>query len=157
MCVNSILCKAILIRSSLLVLSLASLLGASSVQSQTVSADFGGRSGATPVIPSGIFSVGGTGTNAVSDQGTISTFTTAGLDRTRIWIPLDQVYATSTPDFRFIDWTLTAISNSGLHPLAVIVNTPPSLGAKACSAPSNNAQWGQMAASVVAHVDQKFP
>jgi PKD domain/Glycosyl hydrolases family 39 len=157
MCVNSILSKAIVIRSSLLVLSLASLLGASVVQSQTVSADFGGRSGATPVVPIGLFSVGGTGTNSVKNQGSISTLTTAGLDRTRFWIPLEQVYATSTPDFKFIDWTLRIMRNAHLHPLAVIVDTPPSLGAKTCSAPSNIAQWGQMAASVVAHVDQKFP
>jgi len=41
--------------------------------------------------------------------------------------------------------------------MGVIYNTPPSLGWSSCGAPSSSWQWGQMAASVVAHVDQKFP
>ena len=140
-----------------LVLSLAGMLGVSALHAQTVSADFGNRSGSTPVVPAGIFSAGGTGTAPVNSQSTIGLFTAAGIDRTRIWIPLDQVYATSTANFSYLDYSLQTISNAGLHPLGVIYNTPPSLGWSSCVAPSDYWQWGQMAASVVAHVDQKFP
>ncbi len=140
-----------------LVLSLAGMLGVSALHAQTVSANFGNRSGSTPAVPAGIFSAGGTGTAPVNSQSTIGLFTAAGIDRTRIWIPLDQVYATSSANFSYLDHSLQTISNSGLHPLGVIYNTPPSLGWSSCVAPSDYWQWGQMAASVVAHVDQKFP
>jgi PKD repeat protein len=149
--------KAIAIRASLLVLSLASLMGASTLQSQTVSADFGSRSGASPAVPSGLFSVGGLGTNSASDSGTISTFTSAGLNRTRIWISLQTIYATSSANFSSLDKTLQVMQNTGLHPLGVIYETPPSLGWNPCGPPSDVWRWGQMAASVVAHADQKFP
>jgi len=125
-------------------------------QSQTVSANFASRSGLTPWVPSGIFSVGGTG-STISDPGTIKTLTNAGLDGTRIWISLAGIYAKSTANFNSLDKTLETIKDAGLHPLGVIYQTPPSLGSSACSAPSDVWKWGQMAASVVAHVDGKFP
>jgi hypothetical protein len=149
--------RAACIHGFWLVLSLAGMLGVSALHAQTVSADFGNRSGSTPVVPTGIFSAGGTGTAPVNSQSTIGLFTAAGIDRTRIWIALDQVYATSTANFSYLDYSLQTISNAGLHPLGVIYNTPPSLGWSSCGAPSDYWQWGQMAASVVAHVDQKFP
>lgn len=153
---NSIFPKVIHTRFFGLVLTAALLWGASAAQSQTVSANFGNRSGATSVVPSGLFAVGGTG-SSVTDQSPISTLTTAGLNETRFWIPLQQIYATSTPNFSFLDHTLEIMKAAGLHPLGVIYETPPSLGPTICSAPSNIWKWGQMAASVVAHVDQKFP
>lgn len=149
--------KTRIVYSSFLVLAWASLLGASVAVSQTVSANFAGRSGATPWVPSGLFSLGGTGTNGAAQAGPISTLTSAGLDRTRFWISLGQIYATSTANFSLLDQTLTTMSRSHLHPLAVIYDTPRSLGPSSCSAPSDVWRWGQMAASVVAHVDQKFP
>jgi PKD repeat protein len=153
---SSIFPKGIHTRFFGLLLAAASLWGASVAQSQTVSANFGNRSGATPVVPSGLFSANGIG-NDVVDPTSISTLTSAGLDRTRFWVPLTQVYATSTANFSVLDYQLEKMQASGLHPLAVIYLTPPSLGSKPCAPPSNIAKWGQMAASVVAHVDQKFP
>ncbi|MGC1297689.1 MAG: PKD domain-containing protein [Alloacidobacterium sp.] len=144
------------LRTFWLVLVVASLGSASAVQSQTVSANFGNLSGSTPVVPSGLFSIGGTGSN-IQDQGPISTLTTAGLYGTRFWIPLEQIYATSTANFSLLDANLERMQTAGLHPLGVIANTPPSLGSTPCAPPSNVSAWGQMAASVVAHVDQKFP
>jgi PKD repeat protein len=124
--------------------------------SQTVTANFGGRSGSTPEIPSGLFAVGGNGVD-ITAQSSVSALTSAGLTGTRFWIPLSQIYATSTPDFNYLDSQLKIISASGLHPMGVIYLTPPSLASSTCAPPSNVSTWGKMAASVVAHVDQKFP
>jgi hypothetical protein len=139
-----------------LALAAATLFGASAAQSQTVSANFAGRSGATKPVPAGLFGIGGTG-STVRNQAPVNLITTAGLNQTRFWIPLSGVYATSTPNFSNIDSTLTLMRASGLHPIAVIYGTPPSLGSKACSPPSSAWKWGQMAASVVSHVDHNFP
>jgi hypothetical protein len=125
-------------------------------QAQTVTADFGGRTVSTAAVPSGIFAVGGIG-SSVTAQGPLGELTAAGLNGTRFWIPLQQIYATSTANFSYLDATLKVMSNAGLHPIGVIYETPPSLASTPCAAPSNISQWGQMAASVVAHVDQKFP
>jgi PKD repeat protein len=133
---------------------------ASAGHSQTVSANFDNRNTSSPVIPSGLFSIGGSGTS-VTDLGAISTLTAAGLNETRFWIPLQQIYPhakhKSKADFDYLDWNLERIQAAGLHPLGVIIGTPPSLGSNTCAPPSIVWEWGQMAASVVAHVDKKFP
>jgi Glycosyl hydrolases family 39 len=125
-------------------------------QVQTVSADFGGRSNSTPLVPSGFFAVGGTGDSLIDPDG-ISMLTSAGLTGTRFWISLQEIYGTSTPSFRYLDARMRRISASGLHPIGVIYDTPSSLGPSTCAPPSDISQWGEMAATVVAHVDQKFP
>lgn len=125
-------------------------------QSQTITANFASRSGSTPAIPAGLFSVGGAGDD-VTEPAPLSTLTTAGLDRTRFWISLDHVYANSTPNFHNLDSELEIMQTAGFHPLAVLYGTPSSLAATPCDPPSDIWQWGTMAASIVAHVDQKFP
>ena len=144
--------KAMLACSGCLVLAVVSFAS----RAQTVTADFGGRSGSTGTIPAGFFAVGGTG-DSLTDPGGITTLTSAGLTGTRFWIGLQQVYATSTPNFTVLDSELQIISASGLHPIAVIYDTPASLGASKCAPPSSVSRWGEMAASVVAHTDQDFP
>ena len=125
--------------------------------SQTVTADFASRSGSTPSVPAGLFSVGGAG-SSINQPGPLNTLTTAGLDRTRIWIPLQQIFANkSKPNFNYLDKMLETVRTSGLHPLAVIYDTPPWLASKPCDAPSSVWQWGQLAASIVAHADKAFP
>lgn len=153
---NSVFGKARYARFFGFLVAVTSLLGATVVQSQTVSADFSNRSGATPWIPSGLFAIGGMG-SAVQDPTSINTMKSAGLDGTRIWISLAQIYATSTPNFSYLDKWLETIKSGGLHPLGVIYQTPSSLASTTCSAPSDKYRWGQMAAAVVAHVDERFP
>jgi hypothetical protein len=160
MFVDSIVPKVMRLRVAWLVL-VAALPGGTFVgQSQTVSANFADRSGSTPVVPGGLFSIGGSG-SSVTDLSAISTLTMAGLNGTRFWIPLQQIYPSaknkSETDFDFLDWNLERMKTAGLHPLGVIIGTPPSLGSNPCAPPSIVWEWGQMAASVVAHVDQKFP
>jgi hypothetical protein len=133
------------------------LLVASVVHAQSVTADFSWRNGATATVPSGLFSVGGIGSR-LNDSNAINTLTTAGINETRYWINLDQIYSSSTPDFWYLDRDLRLMQNTGVHPLGVINGTPTSLGGwNPCSPPSDNWRWGQMAASVVAHVNQTFP
>jgi hypothetical protein len=140
----------------LIVFAVASILGTVTAQSQSISADFGNRTGSTPVVPSGLFSVGGVG-STLSDMGTISRLTAAGLNGTRLWVSLQQIYATQTPNFNTLDGQLEIAKSARLHPIAVIYKTPSSLGSTACAPPSNAWEWGQMAKWVVAHVNQKFP
>lgn len=124
---------------------------------QTVSANFGSRSGSTPAVPAGLFSVGGSG-STITEQGPLGTIAAAGFDQMRIWVDLHQIFANpSAPYFNALDKTLEAVKSSGFHPLAVIYNTPASLAWTPCAPPSNIWQWGQMAAKVVAHLDEKFP
>lgn len=123
-------------------------------QAQTVAADFGNRSGVTPVIPIGMISVGGT---ASMPPAAISTMTASTLNQTRVWISIPQIYATPIADFSVLHSELTVMKANGMHGLGVIAGTPPSLGATFCTPPSNMNTWGQMAASVVAYADRYFP
>jgi len=132
------------------------LLCVSVAQSQTVSADFGDRSGTTPVVPSGMFAVGGIG-STLSDRGAINALAAAGINETRFWIDLSQIYSKNNPTFKALDRTLEALKSAGVHPIAVIQGDPSNLGETSCAPPSDIWQWGQLAAGVVAHIDQKFP
>jgi hypothetical protein len=155
--IDSIFAKPIRPRIFGLALTVAFLGAASAAQAQTVSADFGGRSGTTPAVPSGLLSVGGIGSR-LTDSNAIGALTAAGLNESRFWINLDQIYKSSTPNFWSLDQTLRTMQNTGVHPLAVIDGTPSSIGGStSCAPPSDTWRWGQMAASVVAHVNQTFP
>ncbi len=151
---KSYLSQALRIFSFALAIIGAGLSSASLMHAQTVSADFGSRSGTTPVIPSGIISVGGT---ASMPQAAITTMTGSTLNQTRVWISLPQIYATPIADFSALHDELTIMKANGIHALGVIEGTPPSLGATPCTPPSNVATWGHMAASVVAYADKYFP
>src|SRR5215813_6964033 len=132
------------------------LLCVSVSQSQSVSADFGDRSGTTPVVPSGMFAVGGIG-STLSDRGAINALAAAGINQTRFWIDLSQIYSKKDPSFKSLDRTLEALKSAGVHPIAVMQGDPSNLGERSCAPPSDIWQWGQLAAGVVAHIDQKFP
>ena len=137
-------------------LAALALIATCGAKAQTVSADFASRSGATPVIPSGLLQVGGIGSSLSNSTG-ISTLTAAGLNETRFWINVNQIYATSTANFSSMDSALNRMKAAGIHPLAVMFGTPRSLGAKVCTPPSNMTKWGQMAAAIVAHADKYYP
>jgi Glycosyl hydrolases family 39/PKD domain len=133
------------------------VLFSSNSQSQSISADFSNRNGSTAAVPTNLFGVNGTGVQ-VTAPGPVSQLTNAGLVGTRIWVDVAQIYANpSSLNFSSVDGQLNNISALGLRPLAVMFNTPASLGSSTCTMPSNVQQWGQMAASVVAHIDQKHP
>jgi len=142
----------------LLAFTVASILATGLAQSQSISADFANRSGSTRLVPNGILAIQGIGSAVdLVDPGTINMVTGVGLNQSRFVVSLQQVYATTTPDFSVLDSELALMKSAGVHPIAVIDGTPPSLGSKPCTPPSNIGKWGLRAASIVAHLNQKFP
>ncbi len=144
--------KAIFVWHGCIVLAVVSFYG----QAQTVTADFGGRSGSTAVVPSGFFSVSGIG-DPLADPAAIASLTSAGLNRTRSGLAFSRSTQPPPQTFSVLDSQLQIISASGVHAIGVIYDTPPSLGSNQCGPPSDIKRWGQLAASVVAHVDRNFP
>ena len=119
------------------------LFNSSSSHSQTINVNFGSRSGSTPAVPAGLFSIG-LGGATVNQRGPLGTLTAAGLDRTRIWIPLQQIYVNKNkPNFSYLDGGLETMRTAGLHPLAVIYDTPTWLASNPCYPPSDAWQWAR--------------
>jgi glycosyl hydrolase family 39 (putative alpha-L-iduronidase)/PKD domain-containing protein len=153
---------------SLCAVILLILCGQTLVAAQTVTADFANRNNTTPAVPSGIFTVGGIG-SSLQNQGAMGVLSNAGLNRSRIFVSMAQVYGSgTTPSWGQIDWVMKLLQGSGVKTMVVLVDTPawlqPSpnpcsaIGAPLTSAPpSSPSRWGQLAASVVAHLDQNFP
>jgi Glycosyl hydrolases family 39 len=130
---------------------------------QTVTADFDARSGNTHYIPSGMFGVNGA---ALNDPTALKTLSLAGLTETRKVVLLSRVYATSDPDWSTLDWEMRLTASAGLHPLLSLQGSPswlqpspnPCVGTKPdFAAPRNIAEWAQLAATYVAHLDATFP
>jgi hypothetical protein len=126
---------------------------ASSLSAQTVTADFASRKGSTPVIPPGIVAVGGMNNLTATPMAMM---VGAGLDQTRMFLALDVIYKTTTPNFTAPDTLLARMKTAGVHGIGVLVGTPPALGASYCAAPDPQ-QWTTLATTIVAHIDQKYP
>ncbi len=139
---------AILVLTTTFLLTLAA-------RAQIVSADFGNRS-AGAVVPAGFMGAGQIG-SSMKDISAMTTLKNAGISETRFWINFYQVYAKSTPDFVFLDNEISRMRLVGIHPIAVLSGTPPSLGPQNCSAPSDNQAWARMAATIVGHINKLYP
>lgn len=135
----------------------------SAAQTASVTVDFGSRSGSQVAIPAGIL-----GTEYLESLPTNANRTTvvqAGFtaDRYRLLIP--NVYASTTPTWSALDNDMTKLQAAGVHPIIELVQTPtflrpssnPCPTAPATEVPTNVTTWGQLAASIVAHLDQNFP
>src|SRR3954465_14762875 len=73
---------------------------------QTVTADFANRNNTTPLVPSGALNVGGIG-SSLQNQGAITTLSSAGLNQSRIFVSMAQVYGNgTTPSWNQIDWVM---------------------------------------------------
>src|SRR6185437_8033886 len=142
----------------------ASALATASVTiSSGITANFGGRAGGA-AIPSGLF---GAQLGVFQNQNAMQSLLNAGFGEIRLDIRLETIYANSTPNWTALDAQLTNLQTAGMHPLLEVDFTPASLqpATTPCAtgvptyhaAPPDPAQWGQLAASVVAHVDQAFP
>jgi len=132
---------------------------------QTVTADFDARSGKTHSIPPRMF---GVNLFSLKDKTSLAAIAQAGLTESRKTSAIPTVYATSTPDWRTLDWGLQLAKDAGLHPLLNLLGSPawlqPSpnpcvaMGSPAQNAPPKNiSEWAHIVASYVAHVDAKFP
>ena len=131
--------------------------------STTLSIDFGGRSNSTvPIAPGMIAGQLGYLANSVG----LSLLHQANYQEFRIDAGLQNIYGTPTPDWTKLDPNVTLLQSNGFRPLIVIDYTPswlqgtnycPSGTSSVHNVPNDVNKWGQLAAAVVAHMDQAFP
>lgn len=123
----------------------------------SVTANFLNRDNSTPVVAPGFLGVGGVG-STLSDTTAISLVGATGMNRTRLFAKVDQIFASGTASFTAFDAQITRALNGGFTPFPMVLSgTPPSLGASACTPPSNATTWASDAAAIVAHLDATFP
>lgn len=152
--------------------SLVCLLFHSIVLAQAVTADFGNRTSTAYPIPSTLL---GLQYSNHMPTAPLTNLYNGGFRLVRTYAWIQSVYASKTPNWRILDGYLSGIAaanvgkNPGFHVLLEMTYTPPWLvpTVQGCSQPgspnayhmppSNVATWASLAASVVAHVDQKFP
>jgi hypothetical protein len=122
-----------------------------------VSADFGGRAGGV-VIPANLFSAQYVERLPLTVQ---EMFENAGFSGGRTYAKVQNVYATATPDWTKIDGIISKYQTVGISPIIEMAYAPswllPSNPCSVNTAPTDVNQWAQLAASYVAHFDQKFP
>lgn len=126
-----------------------------------VSVDFGVRKNPVHPVPADLF-----GANHADDlhNATDLTLLAGAVSSTRTLAQIPLVYATQTPDWTKIDGRIASLLAAGLRPTLQLVSTPPFLqpSPNPCGAgnsnvpPSDFNQWGQIAASYVAHMDANF-
>src|SRR6478672_3134225 len=131
--------------------------------STTLSIDFGGRSNSTvPIAPGMIAGQLGYLANSVG----LSLLHQANYQEFRIDAVLQNIYGPPTPDWTKLDPNVTLLQSNGFRPLIVIDYTPswlqgtnycPSGTSSVHNVPNDVNKWGQLAAAVVAHMDQAFP
>ncbi|HEV2463215.1 MAG TPA: choice-of-anchor D domain-containing protein [Acidobacteriaceae bacterium] len=134
-------------------------------QTASVTVDFGSRSGSQVSIPAGIL-----GTEYLESMPTNANRTTVvqgGFTAARYKLFLSNVYTSTTPTWNLLDSDMQKFVAAGVHPEVILVDTPtflqPSPLLSMCksdpptSVPTSFTQWGQLAASVVAHLDKSFP
>jgi hypothetical protein len=85
----------------------------------------------------------------------------AGFTGGRTQARLQEVYATQTPNWTVTDRVMTKYANAGISPIIEMGYAPkwllPTNPCSVSTAPVDVDQWAQLAASYVAHVNQKFP
>lgn len=121
----------------------------------TISVDFANRNGGVAVSQNFI-GIGGVGTT-LSDAAAIKLVSAINLRGNRIWASIDLIYKTQTPDYGLFDQQLDRATADGRRPVIVVQGTPPWMGVSACSTPPNLAQWAQLAAQLIAHIEQRKP
>lgn len=130
----------------------------------SLSADYGSRTDTSHPIPANMLGYGrGESMHSTSDR---SLLTQAGLTVSRLYAQIPLVYATQTPDWTKVDPLIDSIKASGQQPMIQLSYTPTWLQpnpnnlcgtGNQMTAPTDVNAWGQIAASYVAHFDQKYP
>ena len=128
----------------------------------SITADFGSRANNTPVIPSNLFGYGRA--ESLRTTADRSLLTEAGVTEARLSAQIANVFATSTPDWTKVDPLISTIQATGQHALLQLNQSPawlqPTTGkcvGTSFAAPTNIAQWTQIATQYVAHLDAAFP
>lgn len=127
-----------------------------------ITADFGSRANNTPAVPANMFGYGrGEAIHNATDRALL---TQAGVTVSRMSANIANVFATQTPDWTKIDPMIADVQSTGQHAMLQLNQSPawlvPATGGCAgnsYAAPTNNNQWAQVAAQIVAHMDSAFP
>jgi len=138
----------------------------STPRSASITVDFGSRSGSQAVIPPNI--LGTEYLESLPTNANRATVVQGGFTTARYRISVANVYTTSdTPKWGAVDNDMAKFVAAGVHPLIELVGTPAYLqpqplpsGCRAdptINVPTDVNEWGKLAASFVAHFDQKFP
>jgi glycosyl hydrolase family 39 (putative alpha-L-iduronidase)/Big-like domain-containing protein len=130
----------------------------------SVSVDFGSRTDTSWPIPPNLFTASLAYFTGWSSAGLL---TQGGISGVRVYANIQNVYATTTPDWSKIDSTITSIKNAGMRPILQLVFTPSWLqpSPNPCSGvtdlyrapPKDLTKWANIAASYVTHMNSKFP
>lgn len=136
-----------------------------SPQTVSVTVDFGSRSGSQVAIPAGI--LGTEYLESLPTNANRATVVQAGFTAARYRLQLSNIYTSTTPNWGALDSDMQKFAAVGVHPEVILEETPsflqPSPLLSMCtsdpptSVPTSFTQWGQLAASVVAHLDKYFP
>jgi hypothetical protein len=134
--------------------------GAGATIYSKVSVDFAARSNPVyPILPDAF------GANHADSlhNGADETLLAGAVSGTRTLAQIPRVYATTlqTPDWTKIDPQIAALKAAGIRPILQLTSTPPFLqpNPSPCgtnSVPTDVNQWGQIAASYVAHMEATF-
>src|SRR4029077_4912819 len=89
---------------------------------QTVTADFGSRVTNSRWIPAGMFGINST--RLGPNSGAMAQVHQAGFNRIRRMAGIPAVYATSTPNWSYLDFGMRQAINEGVQPLLVMSSTP---------------------------------
>ncbi len=129
----------------------------------TITADFGSRANNTASVPANFFGYGRG--ESIHNNGDRALLTQAGVTVSRMAAQIATVFASeAAPDWTKIDPMIADAQANGQTVMLQLNQSPawlqPATGGCAgnmYAAPTNNTQWAQIAAAIVAHMDSNFP
>jgi hypothetical protein len=126
-----------------------------------ITVDFGGRDNSTKIIRPNLINSQYTGTVTLAN---LQAMKAAGFSGVRLLSLLPEIFETRTPNWTRIDPTISLLQSAGLDPILEITYTPPWLVplVSGCTQnykmpPNDLTSYAQIAASIVAHMEQNFP
>ncbi len=135
-----------------------------SAQAASIAVDFGSRSGTQVAIPYGVLAA--QYLESLPDAASRSTVVNAGFRSSRLRVEIPTVFPTATTtSWNQLDGSIRALQAAGNHPILELVDTPTWLqpspllcpSSPLTSVPKDVNKWGQLAASIVGHLDKTFP
>ncbi len=124
-----------------------------------VTVDFGSRAANANPIPPNLF--GAQYVEAMKTSADLDLLEASGITQDRTYANITTVFATSTPNWASIDYTIKKVTaNGGMHLMLEMYQTPTWLQQSNCgvySLPSNLSSWASIAQQYVQHMDTTFP
>ena len=121
--------------------------------------DFGSRAANANPVAAGLF--GTQYVEAMKTSADLSLLEAGGITQDRTYADITTVFATSTPNWTAIDYTIKKVTaNGGMHVMLEMFQTPTWLQQNSCgvySLPSNLTTWASIMQQYVHHMDTTFP